>query len=187
MAPGIAFNRVARDLGRRRIRLHDGGLQPHRRHAACATPASICRSQGDPGLFAPGQAAARAWASELPRLLRAGRRQRRRRAAEDAGGADHQRHALLPRAAPLRPPARPGAAAAARGRAPGRRGAHLVGGLLERPGALFDRADDPVADAGRGRATTSGSWPPTSTPTSSPKATRGRLRARRAARRAGRA
>ena len=40
---------------------------------------------------------------------------------------------------------------AARG---GRARAHLVGGLLDRPGALFDRADDPVADAGRRRATT---------------------------------
>jgi purine-binding chemotaxis protein CheW len=72
---------------------------------------ALTRRQGGAGLFAPGQAAARcsgcAPSATTVALVQIDQGvEERGRAPGDDGGPDHQRHPLLPRAAPLRSPDR---------------------------------------------------------------------------------
>ncbi len=86
-----------------------------------------------------------------PTIAAAGRRRRGRRARHAGVGADHERHAFLPRIAPLRPAGPAGAAAAPGAAEGGPAAAPVVGRLLGRDGALFDR-DDGAGPAARGGA-----------------------------------
>ena len=95
------------------------------------------------------------------------------RTPANAGCADDQCHAFFPRAAPFRTFAQTCPAAADRKRAPRRARALLVGGVLERRRALFDRADTSLDAARRRQLRHQDSWRPTSIPTWSPRATAG--------------
>ena len=149
-------------------------LRRHRHDALRATRASTCRTPRRRWSIRASPSACARWAS------RASTTTARWSAADegvdersDAGGADHQRHALLPRAASFRPSARQVLPPLLERGDAGRPRAHLVGRLLQRAGALFDRADRAVADARRAPTTTSRSWPPTSIRTWSPTAAQG--------------
>ena len=77
------------------------------RRCCTPTPASTCPIEGDAGLFAARQAAARAESRRaFATIATSSARSGARRAAGDAVGADHQRHAFLPRAASFRTPER---------------------------------------------------------------------------------
>ena len=131
--------------------------------------------EGDAGLFATGQTAAGAESRELPRLLRVSSARRTGPASGgDAVGADHQRHPVLPRAAPFRASAAPMCCrrcstrrAAAGGCGCGRRPA--------RPGPEpYSMALTVLAARARTRRrSTSGFSPPTSTRAWSKKGARG--------------
>ena len=136
-------------------------------------------SQGDAGLFAAGQAACAVFGCRHFATMSLGRVGRRRRGAPgDDRRAHHQRHALLSASRIISSISQKRSCLAVAERLTrGGSGAHVVGRLLRRPGALHHRMHG-AAELPGGRALqTSRSSPAISTTTRSQKAKEGRYNA----------